>query len=221
MAEVATEAGRPEDGVKEYETALSIQSSLLEPYDRLVAQTHLFIALALELVPTNAFDSSKEEGKNAEEAYTKAIHHVEQAKQVLKNRELFLKGVKVDAKGKGKEGASTGEFSSDKELTEKEQEEIKDIGELQIELDNKVEDLKAQIVEAQNKKGSLQDQLYEAKPALPENVSKEVHNLNNLVKKKPKKQEAPSEATVNGKRKAEEEISKENGEDEKKVKVDS
>lgn len=226
--------------MKEYETALAIQSSILEPYDRLVAQTHLFIALALELVPTNAFDSSKEEGKNAEEAYTKAIQHVEQAKQVLKNREMFLKGIKIDAKGKGKEGANGNakaeevSGSDGKQLSEKEKEEVKDIAELQVELDNKVEDLKAQIVEAQNKKGSLQDQLYEAAPSLPENVSKEVHNLNNLVKKKPKKQEvgetkaeetngaasaSSADAISNGKRKAEEEISKENGEDEKKAKV--
>lgn len=137
--------GRPEDGVKEYETALSIQTALLEPYDRLVAQTHLFIALALELVPNNQFDSESEEAKVSEESYGKAIEHVQHAKNVLRNRELFLKGLPLASEGKGKgreseAGAANASEVADssKTLSEREQEEIKDIAELQVELDNKV-----------------------------------------------------------------------------------
>lgn len=105
-----------------------------------------------------------------------------------------------------------------------------------------IEDLKAQIEEAHTKKGSLQEQIYQSGPSLPENVSKEVHNLNNLVKKKPKKEtngasapaseqppsaaEAESTAetsepvsAVNGKRKAEDEAVSEGAD--KKVKTHS
>lgn len=50
----------------------------------------------------------------------------------------------------------------------------------------KIDDLKAQIVEAQQKPGTLQEQLKESASALPEGVSREVHNLNSMVKKKKK-----------------------------------
>jgi hypothetical protein len=96
--------------VKEYEQALAIQSSLLPSWDRLLAQTHLYIALALELVPTNTFDSAEEEGKAATEAYAQATEHVEKAKAILRAREAHIKGLDVDAgKGKGKEGEAVKE----------------------------------------------------------------------------------------------------------------
>lgn len=125
--------------MKEYETALRIQTSLLEDHDRTLAQTHLFIALALELVPTNQFDGAAEEAKVAEASFTGAVQHVEKAKEVLKNRELYLKNIH---QGKGKEKAGEEEkvngSSEVKALSEKDLDEIKDLEELRFELDNKV-----------------------------------------------------------------------------------
>ena len=54
---------------------------------------------------------------------------------------------------------------------------------------SQIDDLKAQAAEAKDKQKSLEEQIYEKGPSLPEGVSREVHNLNTLVKKKPKKAE--------------------------------
>lgn len=138
---ICARTGRPEDGVKEYEQALAIQTSLLPKWDRLVAQTHLFIALALELVPTNTFDSAEEEGRVAAESFSKATEHVEKAKEILRLREAYLKGIDTESeKGKGKEGEAVNGSGTEakKELSEKDKDELKDIEELLVELDNKV-----------------------------------------------------------------------------------
>ena len=124
MAEVATESARPEDGVKEYEAALAIQSAVLPKWDRLTAQTHLFIALALELIPNNQFDAADEETKIAEESYSKAIDHIQSAKAILGARADYLKQ---------KDAADAESKPSEKDL-----DELKDIDELKSELDNKV-----------------------------------------------------------------------------------
>ena len=111
--------------------------------------------------------------------------------------------------------------------------------------------MKAQSEEAETKAKEggkkLQDQIFQPGPALPEGVSREVHNLNSMVKKK-KKPSAPTAATasapaassasqepaktqesktngVNGKRKAEDEVVGENTNDtaepiEKKVRIE-
>lgn len=119
-------------------------------WDRLVAQTHLFIALALELVPTNTFDSAEEECRVAVESFSRATDHVEKAKEILRLRKAYLKGVDRDSdKGKGKEDDAVNGSNADgtKELTEKDRDELKDIEELLVELDNKVSGLLWNLVE--------------------------------------------------------------------------
>lgn len=142
MAEVATESGRPEDGVKEYETALSIQSALLPPWNRLVAQTHLFIALALELVPTSNFaDADAQKQEVAEKSFTRAVEHVQAAQGILAARKKHLLGYPdegSDAKGKGKAVEDVANLEPKKELSEKDKDEIKDIDELTVDLSEKV-----------------------------------------------------------------------------------
>lgn len=62
-----------------------------------------------------------------------------------------------------------------------------------------IDDLKAQAAEAKDKQKSLDEQIYQKAPSLPEGVSREVHNLNTLVKKKPKKvepQKGPSDRST-------------------------
>ena len=99
-----------------------------------------------------------------------------------------------------------------------------------------IEDLKAQIIEAEEKTKSLAEQVYQAAPSLPENISREVHDLNTLVKKKPKKEAGDttgnglkanghSEPTLNGKRRANEGLTKETSVEEagfgdKRTKID-
>lgn len=61
-----------------------------------------------------------------------------------------------------------------------------------------IEELQAQLEEARQQVGSLQEQLSVSTSKLPDNVSKEVHNLNSLVKKKPKKDPSGSGAATNG-----------------------
>lgn len=145
MAEVETESGRPENGVKEYEAALKIQSELLPPHDRLLAQTHMFIGLAYEIVPSttdNQVDAQGEVQKRTIDCFEKAVAHVENAKAILIKRGNFLNGVEDAAEGKGK-GKATGESAvlgttGNKELSEKDKEELKDIAELIGDLDGKV-----------------------------------------------------------------------------------
>ena len=148
MAEVATESGRPEDGVKEYETALSIQSAILPSWNRLVAQTHLFIALALELVPSSTNDDSDSAKQEvAVKSFSSAIEHVEAAQGILSNRKKYLLGYSEngsDAKGKGKATEET--LEAKKELSEKDKDEIKDIDELTGELSDKVSILFRQLI---------------------------------------------------------------------------
>ena len=134
MAEVATESGRPEDGVTEYESALKIQKAILPPWDRLVAQTHLFTALALELVPNSQFGAKEEEAETARTAFSKAVEQVQEAKKILKARELHIQGVDL-GKGKNKEGDGV---AANAILSERDQAELSDLEELQIDLDNKV-----------------------------------------------------------------------------------
>lgn len=201
--------------MKEYEQALAIQSALLPKWDRLVAQTHLFIALALELVPTNAFDSAEEEAQTAAKSFSAAMEHVEKAKEILRLREAHLKGIDTESdKGKGKEGEAVNSNAAEakQDLSEKDKDELKDIAELLVELDNKVcyfglsfftycwtvqcsfclqiDDLKSQSEEAATKAKEggkkLEDQIFQPGPALPEGISREVHNLNSMVKKKKK-----------------------------------
>lgn len=89
--------------------------------------------------------------------------------------------------------------------------------------------MKAQSEEAETKAKEggkkLQDQIFQPGPALPEGVSREVHNLNSMVKKKKKPAATPTSAAVassapqetaetqqsttnglNGKRKAEDDV---------------
>lgn len=135
IAEVATESAQPDKGVEEYEAALAIQKSILPAWDRLIAQTHLFTALALELIPNNQFDAEENEARIAKEAYDKAIEHIQSAKDVLRLRDLHIKGID---EGKGKQKENGNIASSSKELSEKEKDEVEDIAGLQVELDNKV-----------------------------------------------------------------------------------
>lgn len=143
MAEIATESGRPADGVKEYETALLIQTALLPPWDRLVAQTHLFIALALELVPSINFEDSDASKQDvAEKSFGRAVEHVEAAQGILTQRKKHLLGYAdgtSDAKGKSKAAAEDiSNLEAQQELSEKDKDEINDINELMIELSEKV-----------------------------------------------------------------------------------
>ena len=117
----------------EYETALHIQSKILAPHDRILAQTHLFIALALELIPNNQFDGASQEAKIAEDSFRKAVEQVQITKQVLSKREDYLKGQQDED---GKEGSAGKDDNPSR--AEKDQEELKDLASLQIELDNKV-----------------------------------------------------------------------------------
>lgn len=63
-----------------------------------------------------------------------------------------------------------------------------------------IEDLKAQSEEAATKAKEggkkLQDQIFQPGPALPEGVSREVHNLNSMVKKKKKPAATPAPASA-------------------------
>lgn len=142
MAEIATESGRPAEGVKEYETALSIQSSLLPAWDRLVAQTHLFIALALELVPSIEADQTEPaRQETAEKSFGQAVEHVQAAQGILTLRKKHLLGYTdeaSDAKGKGKATDDSADLKPQKELSEKEKDELKDIDELFGDLNEKV-----------------------------------------------------------------------------------
>lgn len=97
--------------------------------------------MALELVPTNAFDSAEEEARTAAASFSAAMEHVEKAKEILRLREAHLKGIDTESdKGKGKEGEAVNgsESEANKELSEKDKDELKDIEELLTELDNKV-----------------------------------------------------------------------------------
>lgn len=104
--------------MKEYETALAIQQSELAGWDRLLSQTHFFLATTLEMLPSNTFDDAQEEQRVKEHSYNEAIRHVQRSKEILRNRQLYLKGLYVegssssggkdesdalqDGKGKGK-----------------------------------------------------------------------------------------------------------------------
>lgn len=101
-------------------------------------------------------------------------------------------------------------------------------------------------MESQTKTTSLKDQIYASAPSLPSNISKEVHNLNSLVKKQPKstapahveqadasvtsqlplvapllQETASPHSITNGKRKADEDIVKEDGDVEKRKKIET
>ena len=156
MAEVASEEERFADSVTEYQAALAIQTRLLPSWDRLVAQTHLFIALALEMVPNSHFgeESAEEKDKIVRKSFDDAIAHVGEAKRILGLRKKHILGYPdetaplgasqtngdsgdVKGKGKAKEG-EVEKLEPQKKLSEKDEDELKDIDELSGELDLKV-----------------------------------------------------------------------------------
>ncbi|KDE07400.1 hypothetical protein MVLG_02267 [Microbotryum lychnidis-dioicae p1A1 Lamole] len=155
--EVERESEKFDLAIKEYESALAILTSVLEPSNRTLSELHMLIALAYDMIP---------------DSVPQAVHHAEQSKAVLLTKLAELEKVQ-------KEGgdAGTGDDRVEKEIV--------DIKELIGELEEKIEDLKFVPEEAPKTEAEKQiDALLQKSDFTNALKSGQVNNLNSLVKKK-------------------------------------
>ncbi|SGY15041.1 BQ5605_C013g07219 [Microbotryum silenes-dioicae] len=155
--EVERESEKFDLAIKEYESALAILTSVLEPSNRTLSELHMLIALAYDMIP---------------DSVPQAVHHAEQSKAVLLTKLAELEKVQ-------KEGGDAG--TGDDRV----QKEIVDIKELIGELEEKIEDLKFVPEEAPKTEAEKQiDALLQNSNFTNALKSGQVNNLNSLVKKK-------------------------------------
>ncbi|SCZ87418.1 BZ3500_MvSof-1268-A1-R1_Chr2-2g04884 [Microbotryum saponariae] len=155
--EVERESEKFDLAIKEYESALAILTSVLEPSNRTLSELHMLIALAYDMIP---------------DSVPQAVHHAEQSKAVLLTKLAELEKAQ-------KEGGDAG--AGDDRV----QKEIIDIKELIGELEEKIEDLKFVPEEAPKTEAEKQiDALLQNSNFTNALKSGQVNNLNSLVKKK-------------------------------------
>ncbi|SCV70279.1 BQ2448_1673 [Microbotryum intermedium] len=154
--EVERESEKFDLAIEEYESALAILTSVLEPSNRTLSELHMLIALAYDMIP---------------DSVPQAVHHAEQSKAVLVTKLAELE----------KAEAENGDAGADDRI----QKEIVDIKVLIGELEEKIEDLKFVPEEAPKTEAEKQiDALLQNSNFTNALKSGQVNNLNSLVKKK-------------------------------------
>ncbi|KAA1088085.1 hypothetical protein PGTUg99_028305 [Puccinia graminis f. sp. tritici] len=133
IAQVHQEGEQFEQAVESYKSSLEIKKSRTDITAGAIAETHLMIALALELIP--------DEG----ESMKQAIGHVDEAIELMRAQLAKLNQQsegQTEGKGKGKSTGSSGEAEQDAGAADKLKLDIEETQSLIAELEAKREELK-------------------------------------------------------------------------------
>ncbi|MBW0570116.1 hypothetical protein O181_109831, partial [Austropuccinia psidii MF-1] len=210
LAEVHQESEQFESAVESYINSLEVKQSAVDDFSPgSIAENHLMIALALELIPDNAGSLEK------------AVDHVDQAIDLMKrhlvNLETKLEKFELTVSPLDKTSSPESSQKKDHESLTTEIEEVKS---LISELESKKEELKtiAQPPPMTEKDKALQAYLASVNPSIIDvNGKMIVNDLSNLVKKRQRPNEGVCEKPLSSK----EELTEDGQSQTKKLKAES